>query len=68
MPKFIVVAREKFVVRTTYEVEAATPEESTRLIQAGSVPYDRHEIEEGGEEFIETVSVEPTGREAGDRG
>ena len=61
MPRYMIVALEKFTIRTTYnDVEAATPEEAERMVRAGEVAYDAHEIEEGDEEYIETVSVEET--------
>ena len=58
MTKFTIEALEKFVVRTVYTVEADSAEEAERLCKAGEVPYDSHEVEEGDEEWLETVSVE----------
>ncbi len=58
MPRFRVEALEKFVVRTFYHVEAANEEEAEALCEAGEVAYDDKAIEEGDEEWIETVSVE----------
>ena len=58
MPKFRVEALEKFVVRTIYHVEAKTSDEAEKLCKAGDVAYDDKTIEEGDEEWIETVSVE----------
>ena len=50
--KYRVEALEKFVVRTTYDVEAEA------LCKSGQVAYDDKTIEEGDEEWLETVSVE----------
>jgi hypothetical protein len=58
MPIYRVEALEKFVVRTEYVVEADTPEQAEQLCKAGDVAYDEKEIEEGDEQWIETVSVE----------
>jgi hypothetical protein len=58
MPRYRVEALEKFVVRTFYEVEAPDVEEAEALCKAGEVGYHDKEIEEGDEEWIETVSVE----------
>jgi hypothetical protein len=61
MPRYRVEALEKFVVRTFYHVEAAANEEEAEaLCKAGEVAYDDKIIEEGDEEWIETVSVEET--------
>jgi hypothetical protein len=57
MPKFRVEALEKFIVRTTYIVEAASPEEAEAACKAGQIAYDESSIEEGDEEWIETVFV-----------
>ncbi len=61
MPRFRVEALEKFVVRTVYVVEADTPEQAEQLCKSGETAYDQKTIEEGDEEWIETVSVEPAG-------
>lgn len=61
MTKFRVEALEKFVVRTTYVVDANSPEQTEALCKAGQVVYDEKSIEEGDEEWIETVSVEECG-------
>jgi hypothetical protein len=61
MASFRVDALEKFLVRTTYWVEAAHGEEAERLCRSGGVPYESHTIEEGDEEWIETLSIESTG-------
>jgi hypothetical protein len=58
MPRFRVEALEKFVVRTLYHMDAADAEEAEGLCQAGDVAYDSSSIEEGDEEWIETVTVE----------
>ena len=53
-----VEALEKFVVRTFYYVEAKSKRHAERLCRDGKVAYDKKTIEEGDEEWIETVSVE----------
>jgi hypothetical protein len=58
MPQYRVEALEKFVVRTTYYVEAKSPKQAEALCKAGQVAYDDKTIEEGDEEWLETVSVE----------
>jgi hypothetical protein len=58
MPQFRVEALEKFVVRTVYHVEADSPEQAEAICTAGEVAYDSKTIEEGDEEWLETVSVE----------
>lgn len=58
MPKYEVEALEKFVVRTTYFVEADSPEQAEQLCKSGNVAYDSQSTEEGDEEWLETVSVE----------
>jgi hypothetical protein len=58
MPRFRVEALEKFIFRTFYHVEAADEEEAESLCKAGEVASDDKIIEEGDEEWIETVSVE----------
>lgn len=58
MPKYRVEALEKFVVRTIYNVEASSPDEAEKLCKSGNAAYDDKTIEEGDEEWIETVSVE----------
>lgn len=58
MPKYRVEALEKFIVRTTYYVEAKSRKEAEALCKAGKVAYDNKTIEEGDEEWLETVSVE----------
>ena len=63
MPRYRVEALEKFVVRTFYHVEADDPQEAEALCKAGEVAYDDTTIEEGDEEWIETVSVEECGQD-----
>lgn len=58
MPKYRVEALEKFVVRTVYHVDANDPAEAETLCKSGDAAYDTKTIEEGDEEWIETVSVE----------
>lgn len=58
MPKYRVEALEKFVVRTVYHVEAETPEEAEAICKSGDAAYDDKTVEEGDEEWIETISVE----------
>jgi hypothetical protein len=58
MKTYTVEALEKFIVRTTYTVEAESPEQAEALCKAGKVGYDQHEIEEGGDEWLQTLSVE----------
>ena len=58
MPKYEVEALEKFVVRTTYFVEADSQEQAEALCKSGNVAYDSKSTEEGDEEWLETVSVE----------
>ena len=54
---YTVEALEKFVVRTTYTVEADSPEEAERLCKAGKIAYDDASFVEGDEEWIETSDV-----------
>lgn len=58
MPKYRVEALEKFVVRTVYFVEATNKRDAEAKCKAGKVAYDEKTIEEGDEEWIETVAVE----------
>ncbi len=60
MPRYRVEALEKFIVRTVYHVEAADEEEAEALCRTGEVAYEGKTIEEGDEEWIETISVEET--------
>ncbi len=59
-----VVALEKFVVRTTYQVEADTPSAAETLVRSGQVAYDRHEIEDEPGEFDRVVSIDEISPEA----
>ncbi len=58
MPLYRIEALEKSVVRTEYVVGADSTEHAEQLCKAGEVAYDEKSIEEGDEEWIETVSVE----------
>lgn len=58
MPQYRVEALEKFVVRTVYIVEADDPQQAEAKCKASEVAYDESSIEEGDEEWLETVSVE----------
>ena len=58
MPKYRVEALEKFVVRTVYHGDADDPAEAEALCKSGDAAYGDKTIEEGDEEWIETVSVE----------
>jgi hypothetical protein len=57
VPRYRVEALEKFVVRTVYFVTARSPIKADKLCRSGHVAYEDHIIEEGDEEWIETVSV-----------
>ena len=61
MTRYRVEALEKFVVRTVYFVKAGTAEQAEQLCKSGETAYEQKTIEEGDEEWIETVSVEPAG-------
>jgi Uma2 family endonuclease len=56
--KYRVEALEKFVVRTVYLVEADNAKQAEEYAKEGYDPYEKVTIEEGDEEWIETVSVE----------
>lgn len=58
MPRYRVEALEKFLVRTVYYVDAKTPAKAEALCKSGEAAYDEKTIEEGDEEWLETVSVE----------
>lgn len=58
MPKYRVEALEKFIVRTVYHVDAGSPERAEALCKSGDVAYEKSSIEEGDEQWLETVSVE----------
>jgi hypothetical protein len=57
MAQYRIEALEKFIVRTTYTVEAGSPEEAEKLCKAGKVAYDDKSIEEGDEEWLEIRTV-----------
>ena len=61
MPVYRIEALERFVIRTVDQVEADTPQQSEELCRNGEVGYDEKAIEEGDEEWLETVSVEISG-------
>jgi hypothetical protein len=58
MPRFRVDALEKFLVRTTYYVDAKSKKEAERLCKSGKVSYEDSKTQEGDEEWIETTEVE----------
>lgn len=58
MPKYRVEALERFIVRTVYAVDAESPEQAEALCKSGDVAYDGSSIEEGDEQWLETVTVE----------
>lgn len=58
MPRFKITALEKFIVKTEYEVEADDRETALSMCQAGEVGYDKAEIQEGDEEWLEHVEIE----------
>jgi hypothetical protein len=55
---YVVEALEKFIVRTKYYVRASSPEAAEQLCKQGKVAYDDSSIEEGEEEWVETVRVD----------
>ena len=57
VPRYRVEALEKFVVRTVYEVTARSPKQAERRCRSGRVAYDDQQIEEGDEEWLQTVLV-----------
>lgn len=59
--QFRVEALEKFTVRTVYHVKAKDAREAEERCQTGHVAYHEKEIEEGDEQWLETVSVECEG-------
>ena len=61
MARYRVEALEKFVVRTVYHVEADDAQQAETLCKSGQVAYDKSSIEEGDEEWLETVSIEQAG-------
>ena len=58
MPEFRVTALEKFLVTTIYVVSAANPDEAERLCQEGEASYEQVSIEEGDDEWVETISIQ----------
>jgi len=58
MPKYRIEALERFIIRTIYLVEANSPDEAEKLCKAGNVAYEDKSIEEGDDEWLETISVE----------
>ena len=58
MLKCRVEALEKFIVRTVYRVGANNEEQAEAGCRAGTFSYESVDIEEGDEEWIETISVE----------
>lgn len=59
MPRFTVVAIEKFKVRTTYlAVEAQSEKEAEVIVMGGYAAYDSHRILDGDEEYVGTESIE----------
>jgi hypothetical protein len=58
MPTFRIKALEKFLVRTTYYVEAQSEKEAEILCKEGNVAYEDSETQEGDDEWIETLEVE----------
>jgi Uma2 family endonuclease len=62
MPKYRVEALEKFVIRTVYYVDAKSRKQAEHLCRSGQVAYEDKTVEEGDEEWLETVAVEKCGR------
>ena len=61
MPRYRVEALEKFIVRTVYEASAESQEKAEQLCRDGRVAYDEISIEEGDEEWLETLSIDVCG-------
>jgi hypothetical protein len=57
MPRYCVEALEKFIVRTVYYVAAKSPKQAEKQCRSGDVAYDEHQIEEGDETWLRTVSI-----------
>jgi hypothetical protein len=57
MPRYRLEALERFLVRTTYFVDADSPQEAEQRCRDGKVPYESHQIAEGNDKWIETLSV-----------
>ena len=61
MPKFDVVALEKFVVKTTYKgVEAPNKAAAVTQCRSGQEAYDQHTMEDTPGSWLCTVSVTPS--------
>ena len=58
MRQYRVEALENFVVHTVYYVDAKSRKEAETLCKSGRVAYDDKTIEEGDEQWLETVAVE----------
>jgi hypothetical protein len=58
MPSYRVEALERFIHRTTYYVEADSPEEAERLAKAGGISYEDSVVEEGDEEWLNTEEIQ----------
>jgi hypothetical protein len=58
MPRYAVTALEKFLVKTTYHLEAADPRQAEAICKAGRVAYEDFSVEEGDDEWVETVAIE----------
>ena len=59
MRRYRIEALEKSIVRTVYFVEANTPEQAEQFCKSGETGYDQKTIEEGDEEWLDAVSIEP---------
>jgi len=68
MPNYRVEALEKFIVRTVYFVEAPSRKDAEALCRKGNAAYDEHQIEEGDEVWLKTVSVRKTAPAVRQRG
>jgi hypothetical protein len=58
MPDYCLTALEKFLVKTVYYVSAATPEQAEQLCKDGEVAYEQVTIEEGDDEWVDTILIE----------
>lgn len=65
MKVFEVEAMENFLVRTRYLVDAETEEEAEQLCKEGRVAYVDHSVQEGDDEWLETLGVQETSLEVG---
>jgi hypothetical protein len=66
MPTYRVEALEKFVVRTIYTVQADSPEQAEQRCRSRQVAYEQQEIEEGDEEWLQTLDVDVMNEPAGE--